>query len=386
MKFRTLYTMFSIVPAGMLAFSACNRAQSEIKVETAPAILAVRAQAPRLSDWTVKVPISGNLRSQSMVEVKSEVSGRLIATNFKEGDLVHKGELLAEIDPVNYRLACDQAVAAVGVAEAGLARIEVMAEHARREKDRADNLLRTGGITEKDHLAATTGVRDAETQVRLAEAQIRQAKAAASIAEKALKDCRISAPAEGHVQKKFYDQGSLLAMGTPLYTLVDNTRLELDCLPPSYRLSEIRPGQKALFTTPTWGERTFEGIISAINPMVETDNRAIKVILRIANPGGELRTGMYARGDIEVRREPGAVTIPRPALISEKEESTSGSVFLIKDGKAVRRAVQVGGIQRDLVWIRSGLEVSDMVIVEIGPSIKDGAPVRVISGNDTQGE
>ncbi len=347
----------------------------------AAAELVVKAQPVESGEWTVSVPVSGEIRSLSTVEVKTEVGGRLVSAHFREGDPVRQSDLLAEIDSTNYRLAYNQAVAAVGVAEAGLARVQVVAEHARRERERADNLLRTGGITEKDHQAAVTGVKEAETQVRLAEAQVSQARSAVAIAEKALKDCRITAPAEGRVQKRFYDEGTLLAPGSSLYTLVDNSRLELACLLPSYRLADIRTGQRGFFTTPTWGERRFECMVSAVNPAVESDNRSVKVLLRTANPGGALRVGMYARGEIVIRREPGALIIPRTALITAREESEAGQVFVVTDGRALKRDVQVGGVRQESVWIRQGLKDGDLVVVEIGPTLKEGLAVRVAQGN-----
>jgi len=353
-----------------------NKANSD-PVPKASAELVVKANPVEAREWAVTVPFSGSLRSDSIVEVKSEVAGRLIATCFSEGDLVQKGQLLAEIDPENYKLASDQAQAALTVAQAGLERAKVVADHARREKERADNLLKSGGITEKDQQAALTGIKDAEAQVRLAEAQCGQARAAVSIAEKALKDCRILAPAQGHVQKRFFDKGSYLMPGSSVYTLVDNSRLELECLVPAYRLAELRTGQRAVFTTPTWGERTFEGTVTAINPMIEAENRSVKVKVRMANPRDQLRSGMYANGDIEVRRVPSALVVPRSALMTEKEEASSGNVFVITEGKASRRTVQVGGIQQDHVWILQGLQQGELVIEEIGPTIKEGSAVRL---------
>ncbi|HYK87660.1 MAG TPA: efflux RND transporter periplasmic adaptor subunit [Acidobacteriota bacterium] len=338
--------------------------------------LIIKASPVDLRDWAVTVPVSGSLHSDSIVEVKSEVGGRLIATHFSEGDLVQRDQLLAEIDPTNYRLALDQAKAALVVAQAGLERAKVSADHARRESQRADNLLKSGGITERDHQAAETLVKETEAQVGLADAQCGQAKAAISIAEKALRDCRILAPAPGHVQKRFFDSGSYLMPASSVYTLVDNLRLELECLVPSYRLAELRLGQRSVFTTPTWGERRFEGRITAINPMVEADNRSVRVKVRMSNAGGELRSGMYARGEIEIRHERNALVVPRSALLSEKEESSAGSVFVIKDGKAARRPVQIGGIQQDQVWVIRGLRQGELVIEEIGPALKEGSAVR----------
>jgi multidrug efflux pump subunit AcrA (membrane-fusion protein) len=88
---------------------------------------------------------------------------------------------------------------------------------------------------------------------------------------------------------------------------------------------------------------------------------------------------MYARGEIEVRREPSALVVPRSALIAEKEESSSGSVFVVKDGKAIRRSVRVGGIQQDRIWVLQGLRQGELVIEEIGPALKDGSAVRLQS-------
>jgi len=275
------------------------------------AAMAVKAATAENREWIATVSISGDLHSLSMVDVKPEVGGRLIAVHFNEGDLIRKDQLLAEIDPANYQLAYEQALAVLSVAQAGVERAKVAAEHAGTEKERADNLLRSGGITQKDHQAAMTGVRDADSQVRLAEAQCGQARAALAIANKALKDCRIFAPAQGQVQKSYFDQGSLVSPGAPLCTLVDNSQLELECVVPSYQLASVRLGQRAEFTTPTWGERRFAGIVVAVNPTVESDNRSVKLKLKIGNPGGELRSGMYARGEITTGREKGVLVIPR---------------------------------------------------------------------------
>jgi membrane fusion protein (multidrug efflux system) len=159
---------------------------------------------------------------------------------------------------------------------------------------------------------------------------------------------------------------------------VDNSRLELECVIPSYQLAAIRLGQRAVFTTPTWGERRFEGAVSAINPAIESDNRSVRLILKIENPGGELRSGMYARGEITTGREGNAIVIPRDALIPESEESETAGVYVVREGKAHRVSVQIGGSRQDRVWVQQGLAEGELVIAEIGPALKEGATVRVL--------
>jgi membrane fusion protein (multidrug efflux system) len=360
----------------------CGNSKGKNGPDPSPAasvdILALKAVPVEVGDWIATVSISGSLRTLSTVDVKPEVGGRLIAIHFQEGDFVRKDQLLAEIDRTNYQLAYDQAAAALSVAQAGLDRARISAEHARTEKERADNLLRSGGITEKDHQATVTGVKEADSQVRLADAQCGQARAALAVAEKALNDCRIIAPAQGQVQNKYLDKGSLIAPGVSLCKLVDNSQLELECVIPSYQLAAVRIGQPAGFTTPTWGERRFEGTVSAINPSVEADNRSVKLKLKISNPGGELRIGMYARGEITTGQEKNALVIPRDSLIPEKEGSDHAAVFVIRDGKAHRLNIQIGGTQQEKVWVRQGLQSGELVVSEIGPSLKEGVPVRIL--------
>src|SRR5512135_3718286 len=100
---------------------------------TSAVVLDVKAAPVRASEWTVTVPISGSLRSRSIVEVRPEVGGRLLSARFEEGDFVRQGDLLAEIDPANHTLAVEQAKAVLEVARAGLGRAQVQVEHARRE-------------------------------------------------------------------------------------------------------------------------------------------------------------------------------------------------------------------------------------------------------------
>jgi len=103
----------------------------------------------------------------------------------------------------------------------------------------------------------------------------------------------------------------------------------------------------------------------------------VKVKLKIANPKGDLRSGMYARGEIVTGSEPNALVIPRDALIPEKEGSSAAGIFVVREGKAHRIDIQIGDTQQERVWVRQGLKEGDVVITEIGPSLKEGVTVRL---------
>jgi len=114
------------------------------------------------------------------------------------------------------------------VAEANLA-------HAVAEKERADNLLKTGGITDKDHLTAQVGL-------RIAEAARAQARAEVAIAAQQHARCQIKAPFAGRVARRFPDPGTLLAAGAPVFTLVDDKILEFRGSVPSADFGRVRLG------------------------------------------------------------------------------------------------------------------------------------------------
>jgi membrane fusion protein (multidrug efflux system) len=86
---------------------------------------------------------------------------------------------------------------------------------------------------------------------------------------------------------------------------------------------------------------------------------------------------MYARGEIVTDKESEALIIPRDSLIPVQEGSEAAGVYVVKEGKAHRRDIEIGDSQLDLVWVRRGLQEGELVIAEIGPSLKEGTPVRV---------
>ena len=394
-KFALLLLPVPVLVLAMAGQWGCSNSQAGSAAKAVPVVEAdalaslsssaaieVRVSPVQRREWISLVEVSGSLRSRSVVEIRPEIGGRLTAVYFEEGDSVRQGQLLAEIDATNYQLTHDRAAAALAVAEAGLSRAQVAVEHAASEKARADNLLRSGGITQKDHAAAVTGEKDAAAQVALAEAQIAQGKAELAVAEKSLQDCKITAPADGQVQKRNFDRGTLIAAGAPLYTLVDNGQLELECVVPSYRMAAIRPQQRATFQTPTWADRVFNGVVYAINPTVESDSRSVKVILRSVNPGGELRSGMYVRGEIHTEAVANALVIDRDALIPGKNGDPV-AVYVVRDGRAQRAKIEIGDTRGELVQVRAGLDEGDLVITEIGPSLKEGMAVKFPITNTT---
>jgi RND family efflux transporter MFP subunit len=288
----------------------------------------------------------------------------------QEGDRVRKGELLAQQEETNARLALGQAYAALEVAGATLDRIRVAEEHARAEKERAENLLRSGGITDKDYQAAQVAARDSRAQVKLAEAQVEQARQAWAIAQKRLNDCRIVSPINGEVEGKYVNEGSHVDGMTLLYRLVDNQRLELETYVASSEMARLAKGQKIRYRVAAFPEEEFTASILTISPGVQLQNRSVMVRAAVPNPTGKLKAGVFVKGGIVTGIKPAALVVP-PGAVWRRVGQPS-FIFVAKGNRAQRREVKTGLEQPQAIEITEGLKAGEQVVAEPNLELADG--------------
>ena len=189
------------------------------------------------------------------------------------------------LDDTDYRLANDRARAALAVAEANRA-------HAQAEKERADNLLKTGGITDRDHLSA-------QVALQVGEASLAQAKAEVAIAGQQLARTEVRAPFAGRVAKRFPDPGSMLAAGTPLFTLVDDSVLEFRAQVASRDLAKVRLGVPVRLSIDALPDARIEGRVARVEPLVDERSRSFQVVVEVPGRPG-LVGGLFARASVRV--------------------------------------------------------------------------------------
>jgi RND family efflux transporter MFP subunit len=366
-----------VVAAGLLA--GCQNQKTAVSAaEAAP----VRVNVIRIEaqPFHATVPVTGSLVSSSRVDVKAETTGRVVKFPKEEGETVAAGETVAWVDEENSRLAARQAESAVQVAEATVARARVAASYGGSELERARNLVKSGGITDKDLKAAELAEQDSRAQTSLAVAQLDQAKAALDTARKRLRDTAIRALVAGVIQRKYINAGAYVEPTTAVFALVDNRRLELESQVASSDLGPIRPGQKATFTVNSHPGQTFEGRVIEINPGVDADTRSAKVRIQVSNEGGKLKSGMFAQGEILTGVEARAVIIPASAVYRDDRSAKTSYVFVVENGKAARREVRIGRERESSLEIAAGLQPGDALISEQSIELAEGVRVAPASG------
>jgi RND family efflux transporter MFP subunit len=353
-----------LLTTALAPLAACSRTGSEAAV-AAPRGIAVRTAVVEARDLQEQVVLTGTLKPRALVQVVAEVPARLLRVLRDEGARVANGETLAVLDETDYRLAHDRARAALAVAEANRA-------HAQTEKERADNLVKTGGITDRDHLSA-------QVALQVAEASLAQVRAELAIAGQQLARTQVKAPFAGRVAKRFPDTGAMLAAGTPLFTLVDDSLYEYEAAVPSRDLAKVRLGAPVQLAIDALPSARIEGRIARLQPLVDERSRSFRAVVEV--PGRpELVGGLFARAFVHVGTVPKALVLPPASLVRDGSDPAKAEVFVVSQGKADRRAVAIGVETPDGVQATSGLAAGDVVVLDPPTALSSGAPVLVQNG------
>jgi membrane fusion protein (multidrug efflux system)/multidrug efflux system membrane fusion protein/cobalt-zinc-cadmium efflux system membrane fusion protein len=318
-----------------------------------------------------ELSLTGTLKPRAAVQVVSEVPARLLRLLRDEGAAVSKGEVIAVLDDTDTRLLKERASAAAAVAEANR-------EHAVAERDRANNLLKTGGITDKDHLAA-------QVNLQVAEASWRQAKAEVAIAAQQLARCAVRAPFSGRVAKRLVDVGTMLAVGTPVVMLVDNSVLEFRASVPSSDLAKVRVGSSARVTVDSMPGMAMQGAITRILPTVDERSRSFEVVVNVSGQPN-LISGLFGRAQVKVREIPNAIVVPPSSVVHDGTRADMANVFVVENNKAESRQVTLGYEGADAIEVRSGLKAGTVVVVDPPTTLASGASVQMTKTTSELGQ
>jgi membrane fusion protein (multidrug efflux system) len=361
MTTNTLRAFLVIMALGTAACAGTEAETPAAAVETTRSI-PVRTTTVEPRDLAETLALTGTLDPRAQVTVVPEISARLERVLHNEGDRVARGQLLAVLDDTDFTLARDRAKAAVDVAEANRA-------HARAEKDRADSLLKTGGITDKDHLAA-------QVAVQVAEASTSQARSELAIAQRQMGRSQIVAPISGRIARRHADAGTIVTAGMPLYTIVDDSIFEFRSAVASSDFGKVKVGEDVVVTVDALPGFVTEGEVNRIAPQVDARSRSFEVIIRV--PGrSQLVSGLFARAEVKVRDVPDGLVVPPAALVRDGSDPSKAQTYVVNGDKVERRDVTVGVEVPDAVQVTSGLKAGDVVVVD--PPSALGPGTRVVT-------
>lgn len=363
------------------------------KGEEAKPVTLVRANAGTLPRT---VTATGTLAAEDQVVLNTKVAGRLAELPVDLGSVVKAGDVVAVIDPTDFRLRVEQAQTALTQARARLGvpldgsadeapptktalvrQARAVLEQARLQRERYASLQKDGILSkaELDQADADWRVAEARYQEALEEVRNRQAVLAErrtqrALAEQMLADATLRAPFDGAVRERHLSVGGYLDVGAAVVTIVRQHPLRLRLPIPEREAASLRTGQTVRVEV-EGHPITAEGRIVRISPAVDEGTRTIMIEAEVPNADGAIRPGAYARADVVVDPEQPAVLVPASAIVSFAGVT---KVLGVADGKVVEKRVQLGRKNDDQVEVVAGLAAGDEVIVSPG-NLTSGQPV-----------
>ena len=312
------------------------------KSGTAVGVIVEPARIERLA---LEIEALGTARANESVDVTAKVSNLVTAVRFAEGQHVAKGSVLIELDG-------QQARADLAVAEAAL-------------KESAGQYHRSR------ELYTTKVLSDA--QIEQIEATFRSNEARVASARARLADTVIRAPFAGRVGLRRVSVGSLINPGTVITTLDDTSRIKLDFTVPETHVAAIVPGLEINAQSPAFPGESFAGKVASVDSRVDSNTRSVMVRALLPNDADKLKPGMFLTVHLK-RSESEVLLVPEEALVPEQGDVF---VYVVKDGKAAKRRVQIGLRRVGSVQIVDGLAAGESVVTEGTQKLRDGADVQV---------
>ena len=345
--------------------------------------VAVEVTKVTAANITDGIEVIGTLSSKFGAEVKSEYTGIVAEVYVTEWVQVEKGTPLVRLDTREGELVLKKAQTAVEIAKANLMQVEVAANRANREYERALKLKEVGLITQQNLDDVRTEREAAAVRISAAKAQIQAAEEDVEHAQTRLSKAIIRSPRKGVISWRNVNVGDYVGeMGAkPMFRIVDNRVLELTVTVPSGEMGAVRMGQALTFSTDAIPGKTFTGKVMFINPTVNESDRSVRVVAEVENTPEQLKGGLFVKGQILTGKRTGVIKIPRIALLTWDVAATKAEIFVVNENVAHRRTVRTGNISGDQVEIISGLASGQQVITRGGFNVKDGDKVNVTRVN-----
>jgi len=405
---------------------ATQPAPAETSAPRAAAPVEVTSTAAVTKPVTDFLPATGSLSADERSDVAPPTAGQVVATPVDVGAFVRTGAVLARLDDREARLRLQRAQAAEQQAAAALRQAQTRlgagpgerfdpnavpeVQAARRAAEAAEaqarlaeanaqryaNLVETGDVARSVYEQYRTQAATARAEANAARQQLEvarntarsgnvgltaaaaalsAARAETALAQKAVKDTVITAPLSGYVSDRPIAVGEYVTPSSKIATLVKTNPIKADLQLPEAAAARVRQGLPVTVSVAAYPDRQFRGTVTAINPAVNPESRALSVEAQLANPANLLQPGMFVTAQIV---QPGGATgvfVPAAAVLTDPATNTS-TVYVLEGETARVRVVQLGQTQDGLLQLVSGVAAQEVVATSNLTELFDGATVR----------
>ena len=424
----TILVLFSIV-----IFAACSRSESKTSErananQSASTDVFTVTQAPAVTrEIPAFIQATGSLVADETSDVAPKSAGKVVNISANVGEFIAQGSVIAKLDErdaqlqlVTARANVAQAVSAVRQAEARLglstggsfsasAIPEVRSANANYEQAVAElrqaeanekryrDLVETGDVslqtyenyrTLRDTARARVknaqqqleGARNAARQnneaIKSAQAAVESSRTQIGLAEQAIADTVIRAPFAGFISNRPVAVGEYVSSASIVATILRTNPIKVQLQISEASVPYVSIGRSVAIEVDAYKDRKFSGTVTAVNPAIDPGSRSVVVEASIQNSDNALRTGMFATARIVRDGGSTGIFVPRTAVYND-QSTQSFRVFVIQDGTAKLRVVQLGTEENDQIQIVTGVNAEELVATSNLPQLYEGAKVQL---------
>jgi HlyD family secretion protein len=371
---------------------------------------------------TITAP--GTVVPVTQADVASQVLGRVVAVNVRDGDKVKRGAVLVRIDDNDAKARLESAKAKIERLKSAIAQATADLKKADRDVNHLSRLAERGASSPNELADARSTLAKAEAFLAMTRFELAESEALRRVSQQDLDRTEIRAPIDGVVTGLNVDVGEIAIAGMTnlpgalMMTVSDLSEICVRTNVDEADVPLVRPGQPARVYLQADPATPIAGTIERVLPQGKKSDEVVsfETLVRLSDPGAVLRPGMTATVEVEVRRAEGATGVPVHAVVHRRRKDLPAAavrswsarraratratarddesqyvriVFVAENGVARARPIEVGLSDERRVEILSGLGPSDHIVV--GPfraldELKDGSPVKTSEADKARNE
>lgn len=292
------------------------------------------------------------LEAENDAQVVARSTGLLQDILVEEGDLVKKGQLLAQLDVEQLSLE--------------VAQLEATSNKLKKELNRQQALYNR-----------KLGSSDALDRARF-EYQSQQAQY--KLSKLKLEYASIKAPIDGIVTERLVKTGNLIRENDMLFKIVDPNTLKAVLHLPEKEMKNVKKQQNVLLTVDALDNQVIIGSIERIRPAIDTDTGTFRVVAKLDNSDNQLKSGMFGKVEVVFDVHADSLLLEQQAVITQDNRS---HVFVVKDNKAIQTPITTGFRHNGIVEVISGLNEDDKVVTTGQQILKHESEIEIVSDNES---
>jgi len=422
-----VYSIVALAAIAGIAMVASHRtARGKVEQTQEKKMPLVVLSPVQLGSIARTIETTGTIESENAVSIVPKVEQRIVWMPFREGDTVHRGQVIARLESAESADQLSTALAEVSVAEAklrdvlagsrpqeiraaeaALAQAEAGVESAKAalqdaetEVYRQRRMLKIGGASEEDVDKAQTRCQLAEsalasansavesakarlellaegassTQIAVAREQVKQARLKAETIRTQSEYCTIKSPVNGVITRLFLTEGDMAQPKQPIMSISENAKMIVKAGVSDRDAAKLKPGMPALVETGQPGLPPLKLKVARVYPAADPATRLFPLEIPLPRES-RMPLGAFARISLLLERHSNAIVVPADAIV--QKPGGKSVVFVVENGTAQARPIEVGIESKGKVEVLSGLRPGESLVVRGQEMLKDGAEVKV---------